>query len=128
MIYFPFNKLKNYMGKRNEESDKNISHREYEEATRIAWAISLVAKHTPWESKCLVQSLTAQYFLNKRKITSTLYLGVSKEKLLNPKNITTLNNHCNSEELIAHSWIRCGDFFVTGGNGEHYAIVAKFKK
>ena len=66
ILYFPFNKLKNYMGNKNEESKRNITKNEYNEAVRIAMTIKRVVKYTPWESKCLVQSLTAQYFLNKK--------------------------------------------------------------
>lgn len=123
MLYVPFSRLKNYMGKSNVESKNSIAKEEYDEAIRIAWAVNLAAKYTPWESKCLVRALTAQYFLFKRNISSTLYLGVSKERILNPK-----NSDSKSEDLIAHSWVRCGDVFVTGGNGEHYAVVAKFYK
>ncbi|WP_347564428.1 lasso peptide biosynthesis B2 protein [Clostridium sp. SM-530-WT-3G] len=120
ILYFPFNKLKNYMGNKNEESKRNITKNEYNEAVRIAMTIKRVVKYTPWESKCLVQSLTAQYFLNKKHISSTLYLGLSREEILNPDRKST--------ELIAHSWIRCGDYFVTGGNGQGFAVVAKFCK
>lgn len=123
MLYVPFSRLKNYMGKSNVESNKIITKEEYDEVVRIAWAVNLASKYTPWESKCLVRALTAQYFLFKRNISSTLYLGVSKERILNPK-----NSDSKSEDLIAHSWVRCGDVFVTGGNGEHYAVVAKFYK
>lgn len=127
MLYIPFSRLKNYMGKSNVESKNSIVKEEYYEAIRIAWAVNLASKYTPWESKCLVRALTAQYFLYKKNISSTLYLGVSKERILNSRD-SVVKNSRESEELIAHSWIRCGDVFVTGGNGEHYAVVAKFYK
>ena len=33
----------------------------------------------------------------------------------------------NNNQMLAHAWIRCGDYFVTGGGNRHgYAVVAKF--
>ena len=32
------------------------------------------------------------------------------------------------EKMVAHAWLRCGEMYVTGGNGEGYAIVSKFYK
>lgn len=112
MKYIDFCKLKKYMGQQSIETsyedDKN-----YEiYLKRLSFVIQKVAKYTPWESKCLVQALTAQHILHKKKLKTTLYLGVNKE-----------NN-----ELIAHAWIRCGSFYVTGGDGENYGVVAKFSK
>ena len=44
-------------------------------------------------------------------IHSTLYLGVGKDE----------------GKMIAHAWLRCGQMYVTGGNGSSYAMVAKFR-
>ena len=71
------------------------------------------SRYTPWESLCLVQSMTVQSMLNRRNISSTLYLGVNKD---------------SNEKMVAHSWIRCGKMYVTGGDGSSYATVAKFCK
>lgn len=114
ILAIPFKRLSKYMGTLKEESSSTISDEQYREAGRIAWAISKVIKYTPWESKCLVQALTAQFLLYHKGIESTLYLGVKKDE--------------SEKNLMAHSWIRCGEFFVTGGNGENFAQVAKFKK
>ena len=120
MLYVPFNKLKSHMGTLNLESAENEDESVYVQVSRIAWAIRTIVKYTPWQSKCLVQSLTAQYLITKKHIACTLYLGVSKEKIL--------NSDSKSTDLIAHSWIRCGNYFVTGGNGNNFAVVAKFSK
>lgn len=114
MLAIPFRYLSKYMGDLREESSNVVSEEQYREAGRIAWAISKVAKYTPWQSKCLVQALTAQFLLYHKGIESTLYLGVTKDK--------------SDNNLLAHSWIRCGEFFVTGGNGENFTKVARFKK
>lgn len=126
MLYIPFKKLKVYMGEVNVESCRELKQEQYNEARRIFWVIKKIVKYTPWQSKCLVQSLTAQYLLHQRGIESTLYLGMARKS----ENMLKNNQDSSSKkaDLIAHSWIRCGRFFVTGGNGENFTVVAKFKK
>lgn len=119
MLKVPFKKLKKHMGKVNTESEFKINDTDInlieviKDLKRFRWAIQVVAKRTPWDSKCLVQALTAQYLINNRGLSSTLYLGVKKE---------------SANNLIAHAWLRCGEFYITGGNGEGYGITAKFTK
>ena len=35
---------------------------------------------------------------------------------------------CKIEDgkMVAHAWLRCGEMYVTGGNGAEYAMVDKF--
>lgn len=37
---------------------------------------------------------------------------------------------CKLEEgkMVAHAWIRCGRMYVSGGSGEDYSVVDKFRK
>lgn len=124
ILLIPFKRLKKYMGDVNKESSYEIDKSLYKELGRIKWAIEKVADKTPWQSKCLVQSLTAQFLLNHKKIDSTLYLGVSKRG----KVFENIEQGESKSDFIAHSWIRCGEVFVTGGSGENFAVVAKFRK
>lgn len=129
ILYVPFNKIKSYIGDLNTETNYYENQESYIEAAKVSRVIRMVYNKTPWQSKCLVQSLTAQYLLSKRHINTTLYLGVSKESIINSNrsiNKNTLNNKL--DKLIAHSWIRCGKYIVTGGNVLNYAVVAKFSK
>lgn len=114
ILTIPFKYFSKYLGVLNKESSYMLTEEQYSEAKRIALAISRVSKHTIWESKCLVQSMTAQILLNLKNIENTLYLGVAKDK--------------SNGKMVAHSWIRCGDFFVTGGNGQNFSTVARFMK
>lgn len=113
ILRVPFNKLKKQLGKHNQESIEDISVEDYRTASKIRNAVVNTSKYTPWESLCLVQSMTVQRMLNKRNISSTLYLGVNKD---------------GNDKMAAHSWIRCGKMYVTGGDGSSYATVAKFCK
>ena len=83
----------------------------YKIASHISWVVTLISSKTPWESKCLVQALTAQRMLKSKGISTTIYLGVRKE----------------GNEMKAHAWLRCGEYYVTGGAiREQYTVVAKF--
>jgi hypothetical protein len=111
ILILPMKKLQENMGISNEESLPEGTEEQYREAARISHVVERVSKMTPWESKCLVKALTAQHLLRKRRIPSTLYLGVGK----------------NNNDMIAHAWLRSGKCYITGGNGEGYAPVAKFR-
>lgn len=113
MLLIPFQKYKRYIGTHNEETPYETDINHYETIKKVAWAVSSISRYTPWESKCLVQALTAQRMLKKRRISSTLYLGVAKD---------------GGDGLKAHAWLRCGQIFVTGGyNKNEFKEVAKFK-
>lgn len=72
-------------------------------------AVTKVCAHTPWQSQCLVQALTAKKMLNKRNLPCTLYMGVAKDE----------NN-----QLIAHAWLRCGIVYITGGqNKDRFTVT-----
>lgn len=104
-------KLSPHWGIRGEESVENASAEEYKYANVVASKVNRSANNTPWESKCLVRALTAQKLLKRKKIESTLYLGVGQE----------------NGKMTAHAWLRVGQMYVTGGNGEGYAVVDKYK-
>jgi len=112
ILFVPAKHMKKYYGTIGEESSEAESKEKYRYAKKIAYHVNRVAEHTPWESKCLVRALTAQKLLTKQNISSTLYLGVKKD----------------NEKLVAHAWIRTGCFYATGGNGEGYTMVTKFRK
>lgn len=112
ILLVPFNKLKQYMGTYNKESSPEMNISQYSIAKKIAWAVNRASYITPWESKCLVQALTAQRMLKRRHIISTLYLGIAKE---------------GNSNLVAHAWLRCGVMIVTGGQEmSNFREIAKF--
>ncbi len=71
------------------------------QADAIAWAVRRMSDHTPRESTCLVQALTAQNMLKRRELGSTIYLGLA----------TGENQRADVE---AHAWLRCGSVYLTG--------------
>ena len=91
------------------------ANEERREHYRYAKAVSICVNHvcnkTAWESKCLVRALTAQKLLKRKSIPSTMYLGCGMD----------------NGKMVAHAWLRCGKMYVTGGNGEEYSVVDKFR-
>ncbi|HEX8152694.1 MAG TPA: lasso peptide biosynthesis B2 protein, partial [Thermoanaerobaculia bacterium] len=80
---------------------------------RIRWAIGAVSRRAPWRCLCLEQAVAAKMMLRTRGIASTLYLGVARD----PGNAA----------VQAHAWLRCGSYYVTGGETrERYAVVSTF--
>lgn len=110
ILKVPFNKLKKELGTYNTESADDVVLGDYKIARIVRNVVVTISKFTPWESLCLVQAMTVQRMLKKRGISTTIYLGVNKE----------------NKNMVAHAWIRCGQMFVTGGDGSGYATVAKF--
>ena len=106
-------KFRHKWGILGEESSNEATIDDYRFAKKVAYSVNQVCSKTKWESKCLVRALTAQKLLSEKGIDSTLYLGCKEE----------------NGKMVAHAWIRCGQAYVTGGNGaaDGYAIVEKFK-
>ena len=68
----------------------------------IRCAVQSASGYTPWTSNCLAQALAAQRMLHRRRLPSTLYIGVAKPA---------------DQPLTAHAWLCCGEAFVTGEAG-----------
>jgi hypothetical protein len=79
---------------------------------QVAWALRIAARFTPWKSNCLAQGLAAWRMLKRRGLPSVLYFGVAKDE---------------TDQMIAHAWLRSGDYFVCGGDGsKRYAVTGAF--
>lgn len=111
MLLVPSKTLEKKWGERNMESPQEDSRENYHYAYIVSNEVNRIADKTPWESKCLVRALTARFLLHRKHILTTMYLGVGKDE---------------NGAMIAHAWLRCGDKYVTGGDGSTYATVARF--
>ena len=113
--FFPGGRLHRYFGEKNAETGIEIPDSEQRrDISFVARRVARVAQRVPWESKCLVQAMVAQRLLRDYGINSTLYLGVRRDE-------------DNNSKMVAHAWVRSGPYSVCGGNGDGYAVVAKFK-
>lgn len=97
-----FKTLAGLLGVENLETDFSNDGIDLNQVKQIAKAISTMSKYTPWNSKCLVQAYAAKQMLKRRGLPYTIYLGIAKDE---------------NKRLIAHAWVRCGTYYVTGGDG-----------
>jgi len=83
-------------------------------AQEVGETIVRASRYTPWQSACLVQSLTAQKMLEKRGISGMFHLGVSKNKE-------------TPQQMKAHAWTQCGKSIITGKEGHKaFTVVSVF--
>ena len=77
--------------------------------TSIYKAVRRSTIYLPFGQKCLIEAIVAKKLLKQNSIDSTLYLGVARN---------------GQKRLIAHAWLKCGDYIVTGRKGiENFAVV-----
>jgi len=111
IMVIPFRFLALNLGKQMQEAPED-DYGESDYVHQISWAIQLVSRYTPWESKCLVQAITGKIFLRQRRLNNTLYLGVAKSR---------------ENKMVAHAWLFCGKSVVTGAEGSgDFTVVGKF--
>ena len=112
ILLLPFRWLAPFLGKQMRESPMKEDFEKLAAAKRIGKVVETVSRHTPWESKCLVQAIVGKVMLRQRGINSTLYLGVCRN---------------DGKSLVAHAWLRCGETIITGGRSlGRFTMVGKF--
>ncbi|WP_160726049.1 lasso peptide biosynthesis B2 protein [Bacillus sp. USDA818B3_A] len=110
----PFAKVAPSLGERMTETVYTQDPKQLEFLQQVSDSISVMSRHTWWESKCLVMAIAGMKMLERRKIESTLYMGMARD---------------DEGNMIAHAWLRSGSFYVSGSTGmERFTIVAKFAK
>jgi len=84
-----------------------------ERAQAIGRAVRTAARHTPWESTCLVQVLAARSMLRDERIPGAVFIGAGA------------GSAATAEPFGAHAWLTSGGEFVTGQAGhERYTVIA----
>jgi len=105
----PFSHIAASLGEIGGESPALVPPEHDQKAREVGRAVETMARHLPWDSRCLAQALAAWGMLQKRGIAATVYFGVAS----NP-----------DKPFDAHAWLRCGGCFVTGGEpSEHYQVL-----
>ena len=114
LLLIPFRRLTPLLGPARTQAQTVPTLTQAAHARRIGWAVAAVASRTPWRSRCLTQALAATALLRRRRIPSTLYLGVAKSA--EPP-----------QDLTAHAWVRCGEHPITGGDGQRrFTVLSTF--
>ena len=114
LLTMEFKKIAPSLGRHMQETSEEASSSQIARAKDIGWVINVMSRHTFWESKCLVQAMAAKFMLSRRKLKSTLYLGMAKDE---------------NGELIAHAWVKsCGLTLTGGGNADSFTVVSVFER
>lgn len=106
LLIFPFKYFtrsfsnKNYIDNVSDQNYLSTIKIAVGRANRLAW----------WKNVCLVQSFAARWMLQRRKIKSTLSMGVNFDR---------------HQKLIAHAWLNVGDFEVVSKDG-NYEVLYSF--
>lgn len=87
---------------------------------RVRRAIGYAIQRLPGKGarfNCLIRGIAGMWMLNRRRIPSTLYLGVQR-----------IAEDSGAFRIRSHAWLRCGDWIISG-DGPHrkeYTEIARF--
>lgn len=123
VLWLPFCWIRPYLGPVNQamtvpdESDRAVQPTnrppQAETIAQIRWMLHRAGRYTVWDSNCLARSMAGKMMLRRRGITSTLYLGVTKD----------------GDQMKAHAWLLAGRVRVTGVgalHGDNYRVISSF--
>ncbi|WP_345986755.1 lasso peptide biosynthesis B2 protein [Sulfurimonas sp. HSL-1656] len=110
----PFKRLVHKLEQsKGERVPPSLSAEQVSGAKAVSKAVISAANNTPWESACLVQSLTAQRMLQRQGIPGVFYLGVHRD-------------NTKDGNMRAHAWLLCGDLVVTGEGFDGFTVLSSF--
>ena len=82
-------------------------------AMSIARVVQMAASHTPWNSNCFPQAVTARVLLGIYDVPYSLFFGINRDTA--------------DAMLSAHAWVAAGRVRVTGGASfDHFTVVGCF--
>lgn len=81
----------------------------------ICWAAMAINNAAGGRFTCLMLAMTAQWMLNRRRISNSLVLGTRTEQGAD-----------NRLAMKAHAWLRVGTRVVLGQHGGQYTAVSSF--
>jgi hypothetical protein len=113
VLTMPFKRVSAWLGMEGSSTPTTpLPPQQAQTALLVARAIRRIQPFTPWDSNCLAQALTARQMLQRRGIPSTTSLGAAIEE---------------KKGIVAHAWLRCGPWILTGARGhKHYKVVVTF--
>ena len=113
VLLLPFRWLAARLGGLNEESSQDDHPATLPQVEQMGVIIRRASRHTFWNSNCFAQALTAHVMLRRRRIGSTIYMGLRTDE--------------QTSELKGHAWLRSGSRMITGTpQHQTYQCVATF--
>jgi len=112
IVFIPLRKFSFLLGTHMKETPSTSAIEKLEMLKSVETAVIRASKYVPWRCKCYEQAIAARIILTKLGLETTFYYGVAKE---------------NDNKLVAHAWLRCGDYIVTGRPGmKRFTVVGTF--
>jgi hypothetical protein len=103
-------RLTRLLGRPGAHAPETPTTDEHRIADEVGWAMAAATRHLPWHPVCLPQALAARWLLQRRKVRSTLYLGIAR-----------------APARAAHAWVCVGSLVVTGADQvDGCTIVSSF--
>lgn len=114
VLLIPFRYYVKVLLQPNPKYNFTMTDKKFGYARTIGRLIAIMSKFTLWESKCLVQGLTARILLRLWHIPNIFYLGVGKDA---------------AQQFTAHAWINCGNATIIGGQDSFnkFKIISQFE-
>jgi len=85
----------------------------FDELEAVGWSTAVLSARIPWCRNCLAQAVAAKRYLNRKRIPSTLFLGVSTEA----------TQGGSLKAIEAHAWIECDGRVLTGDQQTEFQII-----
>ena len=77
----------------------------------LKYKIQSLSRFLPFKVVCLDQALAARWYLGLQGVSSVVFFGVNKD----------------NDKLVAHAWLKVGDYIVTGEDGhKEFKVIASF--
>ncbi len=99
LLTVPFRWIAPHLGRQMAEGPATLADSDRLVVGRVSWAVLAVSRRAELGFVCLPQAMAAKWMLRRRKLTSTLYLGLRTNE---------------KASLSAHAWLRVGDRILTG--------------
>ena len=112
IVFVPLKRFSFILGTHMKVTPETSAAEYLELLKAVGLAVNRARRYVPWRCKCYEQAIAARMILSRCGLAPTFYYGVSKDE---------------DKKLIAHAWLRCGDYIVTGKTGMHrFTIVGTF--
>lgn len=95
---------------KNEKYEQSLSSEQVQIIREVIIAVKRASYRMLWKNKCLAEAIAAKYMLKSWHIPTTLYLGLRKHE-------------SDQSGLIAHAWLKHGEFVIIGGDGNRFVKV-----
>lgn len=84
-----------------------------DELEEIRWSTEVLSARLPWCGNCLAQAIAAKRYLNRKRIRSTLFLGVGRGT----------HQTSNLKAFEAHAWVESAGRVLTGRSDSVYRVI-----